>query len=495
MVYKSNSGKRCSKMENLLALEKNNPTTYYKNTQNSSNLISQKINQNQMNRSSKTENYVSKQNFPKTQGNLSERISQPNAHKSQSGLMKKKDVNATIEYSLNNSGFTNYKPEEIDYYKSKFPENFTQGSPKTNRSQSKLKEGMKTIKLSKVEESIAESASNIKFVDYSGFEGEIKISENCIIEPRKTYNKRYGKTIIKGSTILDQDKLDMEIKKSVVETVNQNMSISEDKKKLRGTYVKKHYRKLNGSNKKKTVNKVIKMKQTRNINIEDLPNASKLDISFDHLGHSRVKMQQILDANGNVIEQDDKVLSSVIISKSQANAHQNMGIQGNLKIVRKIKEGQFSKKPEYEVVGCYTEEKSMKPEMSLDKNMMNESFAQSRIAEEYREAVLARFFNQDTANWGSKWESLERQYMTQLTNAMKQDSEFIENNQHQILEEINNEIIESHKNPEYRSLHHKPSQNTNLTFGQRTSEKGKRISKIENIVKYATQYDLSLIHI
>ena len=425
-----------------------------------------------------------------TQNELVDKNTSGNGHYSQYGLGlgKKKEVNATIEYSINNSGFTNYKPEEIDYYKNKYPENFTEGSPKKNFSNLKPNEAGKPIKLSKVRESMRESESNIKFVDYGGFEGKIKISKDCIMQPRKTYSKRYGKTIIKESTFVDQDKFDMQIKKSVVETVNQNMSIPEDKKQLRGSYVKKHYRKLGGPKKKKPIQKVIKNQVTRNVNIEDLPNVTQMDISFDHEGRSRVKMQQVLDANGNVIEQDDQVLSSVYMTKSQANAYQDMDIQGNLKIVRKLKQDEFKKKPEYQVVDCYTEEKTMK---NNGKYILSESFTQTRIAEEYREAILSRFLNQYTERSEINFELLEKQYISQLSLALGDESEFIEMNLDEIMEQINNEIIENYNNPKYKSLSQKPSQATNLTFGKKNSLKGNKSLKIESIVRYATQHDSS----
>lgn len=426
--------------------------------------------------------------YAKTQNDITHKAEESSLNRSAQTrkISGKKDVNATIEYSLNNSGFTNYKPEEVAYYKQKQLEMMKAKSPKGNAS-----EGGKEIKLSKVEESNAESASNVKFVDFTGFEGEVVIQENCVVEPRKTYDKRYGKTIIKSSNIIDQKDLDMEIKKSVIERVQNDTFIDEDRKVMAGSYVKTHYRKLGGSQ-KKAPKEVIKEVITREVKIQELADVSQMDISFDHLGNSKTRRELMYDAEGREIDQGEQILSSVYMMKSGLNTGRDMGIQNNPGMLRELRK---SENPQnLEVVSCYKQESAVfkkKADAHVQVDLRQESFTETAIVEDYKNAVVDLYLDLESQKTDGEMNNLKENFFGKLVEYLEEDEGFIRANEEQLVDELNREIIRYHTSPSYREKRLVDSQASMVTFGKKEWERDRRsMSKGERmnaIIRYATQ--------
>lgn len=384
----------------------------------------------------------------------------------------KADPSQTMLKSLNHSGFTNYKGDEISYYRDKYPEGYRTSNNDRhserilNRSSQPVQNGNILTRVVESNQKDQMSTSNVKFVDYAGFDKsqlsgshKIQTNENQTTEIKQSqvvttttkrvvrnsqsarsqksqtesqkgqartvvlteerlrnisdeelqrllagvrnltyeelseaqkkehdefykngnrvgfffyseesqrimnehkrrqnlkeeqqiaqdvklypYDKRYGKTIIKESNILSPGQIgNIEIKQSIVERSAKKETLEENQKNLRGSYVKTHYRKLGvgafDSSRRETGNL---KKSVRIVRIEDLANASKLDISFDLTGKSRVKLQQVLDKEGNVLrEEESSRTMSRILDPRSAGYRTETEYATNTEILKEIKE-------------------------------------------------------------------------------------------------------------------------------------------------------------
>ena len=157
------------------------------------------------------------------------------------------------------------------------------------------------------------------------------------------YEKRYGKTIIKGSKILSPGQMEqIEIKESTIEKSDKKVTLKEEEKNLRGSYVKTHYRKLGVGAFDSRRGEVSNLrKSTRIVNIQDLANASRLDISFDLSGNSKFKLQQVLDGKGNVLREEEgsRTISRILDPKlGQFNTETDPEFNTNTEILKEIRE-------------------------------------------------------------------------------------------------------------------------------------------------------------